>query len=67
MTESDNNAIGIINVNATKSLVKNVEAVDSHISLVVCLFSVSSATCIPSASEKESAIVIVAIPAIKSR
>ena len=67
MTESDNNAIGIINVNATKSLVKNVEAVDSHISLVVCLFSASSATCIPSASEKESAIVIVAIPAIKSR
>ena len=55
---------GIIKDDATKNLQKNVENVDSHTSLVECLFSDSSDICIPKASEIESAIAIVSIPPI---
>lgn len=53
---------GITNVSAMTNFAKNVEIVDSHISLTVCLFSDSSDMCIPSASEKASAMAIVKIP-----
>jgi hypothetical protein len=53
-----------MNVKAKKNLARNVHIVDSQISLSVCLFSDSSETCIPNASEKASAIAMVSIPPI---
>ena len=57
-----NNKIGIMNVNANTNLARNVDIVDSQISLVVCLFPDSSDICIPNASEKASAIAMVIMP-----
>jgi len=63
--------MAIVNSNTNKGITKddaiinlniNVEIVDSHISLSVCIFSASSDICIPNASDNESAIAIVNIP-----
>jgi len=53
---------GITKVIAKINFDMNVERVDSHISLDVCLFSASSEMCMPSASESASAIAIVSMP-----
>jgi len=52
------------NVPANTNLAAKVQIVDSHISFVVCLFSDSSETCMPNASENASAIAIVNTPPI---
>lgn len=54
--------MGTMNVNAKRSLAKNVAIVDSQISLLVWAFSASSETWMPRASENASAIAIVKIP-----
>ncbi len=52
------------NIKAKTNLEKNVETVDSHISLEECLISDSSEIWMPNASENASAIAIVSIPPI---
>lgn len=59
--ESSKNKIGMINVSAKINLVRKVAMVDSQTSLVECLFSASSDTWIPNASERASAIAITSI------
>jgi len=53
---------GTTKVKAKINLAKKVYMVDSHISLVVCLFSDSSDIWIPRASENASAIAMISIP-----
>ena len=62
--DSSNNKIGMINVNAKRNLEKNVEIVDSQISLEACRFSDSSEIWMPNASENASAIAIINMPPI---
>ena len=54
----------MMNVKAKTNFDKNVDIVDSQISLLLELFSDSTAMCIPKASERASAIAIIKIPAI---
>ena len=51
-----------MNVSAKINLETSVAIVDSHISFVVCLFSDSSQTWMPIASDSKSAIAIVNMP-----
>src|SRR3989344_5218558 len=60
--ESESSKVGMINARAKINFDRNVKAVDSHISLVVCLFSNSSEMCMPSASESASETAIISIP-----
>src|SRR5210317_1938057 len=54
---------GTTKVIANRNFAQKVEIVAAHICLIVCLFSASSETWIPRASEKASAMAIVRIPA----
>ncbi|MBW2163983.1 MAG: hypothetical protein JRF43_05965 [Deltaproteobacteria bacterium] len=54
---------GTINVIANKNFVRNVAIVATQICLVVLVFTASSKTWIPKASENASAMAIVKIPA----
>jgi hypothetical protein len=62
--ERSNTKMGTMNVNANRNLEANVANVDSQISFVVWIFSASSETWMPRASEHASAIAIVKIPPI---
>lgn len=53
---------GIMKDDAITNLNRNVDRVDSQICLLECIFSDSSETWIPKASEKESAIAIARMP-----
>ena len=57
-----NTSTGTTKVNATTNLEAQVENVASQISLVLCLFSDSSAIWMPMASEKASAMAMAMIP-----
>jgi hypothetical protein len=59
--------MGMINEEAMMNLKTKVEIVDSQISFVECVFSDSSDICIPSASERESAIAMVRMPPMTTR
>ena len=58
---NSNNKMGITIDDAIINLKRNVEIVDSHISISVYLFSASSEIWIPKALDNESAITIVTI------
>lgn len=62
-SDRGSNKTKIKKLEAKINLKKKVEKVDSQIVLDSCLFSDSSDICIPNASDKESAIAIVKIPA----
>ena len=61
---NENNKKGNIKVSAKTNFDKNVAIVDSHISLVVCLFSDSSDTWMPNESDRASATAITRMPPI---
>jgi len=58
-----NKITGTMKVIANRNFARKVEMVEAHICLTVCLFSASSETWLPRASEKASAMAIVRIPA----
>jgi len=58
-----NKITGTMKVIANRNFARKVEMVAAHMCLIVCLFSASSETWIPRASEKASAMAIVRIQA----